>query len=26
MVLSARQHFDDAAFEAAMRKTLDLQW
>ena len=24
MVLSARQHFDDAAFEAAMRKTLDL--
>ncbi|MDQ1510239.1 MAG: hypothetical protein QOG50_2083 [Actinomycetota bacterium] len=26
MVLGARQHFDDAAFEAAMRKTLDLQW
>jgi NAD(P)-dependent dehydrogenase (short-subunit alcohol dehydrogenase family) len=26
MVLGARQHFDDAAFEAAMRKTLDHQW
>jgi hypothetical protein len=26
MVLGARRHFDDAAFEAAMRKTLDLQW
>jgi NAD(P)-dependent dehydrogenase (short-subunit alcohol dehydrogenase family) len=26
MVLGARQHFDDAAFEAAMRKTLDLRW
>jgi NAD(P)-dependent dehydrogenase (short-subunit alcohol dehydrogenase family) len=26
MVLGARQHFDDAKFEAAMRKTLDLQW
>jgi NAD(P)-dependent dehydrogenase (short-subunit alcohol dehydrogenase family) len=26
MVLGARQHFDDAAFEAAMRKTLDLTW
>jgi NAD(P)-dependent dehydrogenase (short-subunit alcohol dehydrogenase family) len=26
MVLGARQHFDDTAFEAAMRKTLDLQW
>jgi NAD(P)-dependent dehydrogenase (short-subunit alcohol dehydrogenase family) len=26
MVLGARQHFDDAEFEAAMRKTLDLQW
>jgi NAD(P)-dependent dehydrogenase (short-subunit alcohol dehydrogenase family) len=26
MVLGARQHFDDAAFVAAMRKTLDLQW
>jgi NAD(P)-dependent dehydrogenase (short-subunit alcohol dehydrogenase family) len=26
MVLGARQHFDDAAFEAAMRKTLDLHW
>jgi len=26
MVLGARQHFDDTQFEAAMRKTLDLQW
>jgi NAD(P)-dependent dehydrogenase (short-subunit alcohol dehydrogenase family) len=26
MVLGARQHFDDTKFEAAMRKTLDLQW
>jgi NAD(P)-dependent dehydrogenase (short-subunit alcohol dehydrogenase family) len=26
MILGARQHLDDAAFEAAMRKTLDLQW
>jgi NAD(P)-dependent dehydrogenase (short-subunit alcohol dehydrogenase family) len=26
MVLGARRHFDDAKFEAAMRKTLDLQW
>lgn len=26
MVLGARQHLDDAAFEAAMRKTLDLRW
>ena len=26
MVLGARHHFDDAAFEAAMRKTLDLRW
>ena len=26
MVLGARKHFDDAAFEAAMRKTLDLAW
>jgi len=26
MVLGARQHFDDAKFEADMRKTLDLQW
>lgn len=24
MILGARRHFDDAAFEAAMRKTLDL--
>jgi NAD(P)-dependent dehydrogenase (short-subunit alcohol dehydrogenase family) len=26
MILGARRHFDDAAFEAAMRKTLDLTW
>jgi NAD(P)-dependent dehydrogenase (short-subunit alcohol dehydrogenase family) len=26
MIFSARQHFDDADFEAAMRKTLDLTW
>ena len=26
MILSARRHFDDADFEAAMRKTLDLTW
>ena len=26
MVLGARRHFDDAAFEAAMRKTLDFTW
>ena len=26
MILGARKHFDDAAFEAAMRKTIDLTW
>jgi NAD(P)-dependent dehydrogenase (short-subunit alcohol dehydrogenase family) len=26
MILGARAHLDDAAFEAAMRKTLDLNW
>jgi NAD(P)-dependent dehydrogenase (short-subunit alcohol dehydrogenase family) len=26
MIFSARRHFDDADFEAAMRKTLDLTW
>ena len=26
MILGARQHFDDATFEAAMRKTLDFSW
>ena len=26
MVLGARKHFDDAEFEAAMRKTIDLTW
>jgi NAD(P)-dependent dehydrogenase (short-subunit alcohol dehydrogenase family) len=26
MVLATRHHLDDAAFEAAMRKTLDLTW
>ena len=26
MILGARQHFGDAEFEAAMRKTLDLTW
>jgi hypothetical protein len=26
MIFSARKHFDDADFEAAMRKTLDLTW
>jgi NAD(P)-dependent dehydrogenase (short-subunit alcohol dehydrogenase family) len=26
MILGARRHFDDAGFEAAMRKTLDLNW
>ncbi len=26
MVLGARRQLDDAAFEAAMRATLDLQW
>lgn len=26
MVLGARRHFDDAEFEAAMRKTIDLTW
>ena len=26
MILGARRHFDDAGFEAAMRKTLDLTW
>lgn len=26
MVLGARKHFDDAAFEDAMRKTIDLTW
>ena len=26
MIFSARKHFDDAGFEAAMRKTIDLTW
>ncbi len=26
MILGARKHFDDAAFEDAMRKTIDLTW
>jgi NAD(P)-dependent dehydrogenase (short-subunit alcohol dehydrogenase family) len=26
MILSARKHFDDAGFEDAMRKTIDLTW
>jgi NAD(P)-dependent dehydrogenase (short-subunit alcohol dehydrogenase family) len=26
MILGARRHFDDAAFEAAMRKSLDFTW
>jgi NAD(P)-dependent dehydrogenase (short-subunit alcohol dehydrogenase family) len=26
MIFGARRHFDDAEFEAAMRKTLDLTW
>ncbi len=26
MIFSAREHFDDAGFENAMRKTLDLTW
>ena len=26
MILGARKHFDDAAFEDAMRKTLDFTW
>jgi NAD(P)-dependent dehydrogenase (short-subunit alcohol dehydrogenase family) len=26
MIFKARKHFDDAGFEAAMRKTIDLTW